>query len=110
MKNKPKVKIIKNGPYLVSGKLPLAKVIAVVGKSGVPEKWQPGKKYPIQESFLLCRCGRSENKPYCDQSHLKNKFNGTERASKDKYLKHAEKIAGPALDLTDASELCSSAR
>ena len=110
MKKNQKVKITKNGPYLVSGNIPLTKEIAEVGAGGCPEKWVKGKKYPPQESYALCRCGRSKNKPYCDSSHLSNGFDGTETASKDKYLNAAERISGPELDLTDQVELCSSAR
>ncbi len=44
MKNNKKVVISKNGPYLVSGNLPLVKEIAMVGKSGEPEEWVQVKK------------------------------------------------------------------
>jgi len=57
MKNNKKVSITKNGPYLVSGYIPLAKEISIAGKSGVPEKWKKGRKYPKQESYALCSCG-----------------------------------------------------
>lgn len=110
MPKAPRVKITKDGPYLVSGNLPLTKESADVGKSGEPEEWKMGIPYPNQETYLLCRCGRSNNKPYCDQSHLKAKFDGTETASRQKYLEQAEKISGPGLDLTDVPALCSSAR
>lgn len=110
MKNNKKVVITKNGPYLVSGNLPLAKEIAVVGKSGEPEKWEKGQKYPQKENYALCRCGQSKNKPYCDGTHAKIGFDGTETASGEKYLDQAEKYSGPELELTDAKNFCSSAR
>lgn len=105
-----KVVIVKNGPYLVSGNISIAKEIAVVGKSGEPEKWVKGKEFPKQESCALCRCGNSKNKPFCDGSHVKSKFDGTETASKEKYLDQAEKMNGPGVDLTDVNELCSLGR
>jgi len=110
MKNNKKVLITKNGPYLVSGNILLAKEIAITGKSGELEKWEKGRKYPEQESYALCRCGQSKNKPFCDGSHIKSNFIGTETASREEYIKRAEKISGPELDLTDVPELCSSAR
>jgi len=105
-----KVVISKDGPYLVSGDLPLFKEIAVVGKEGEPEFWKKGKEYEKKASCALCRCGKSKNKPYCDGTHTEFRFDGTETASHDKYLKQAEKLSGPKIDLTDAQELCSSAR
>jgi len=81
-KKNPSVTIIKNGPYLVSGNLPLTKEIARVGKSGEPETWKKGEKFPLKESYALCRCGQSSNKPFCDGSHVAAKFVGKETASK----------------------------
>lgn len=105
-----KVLIKKNGPYLVSGNLPLAKEIAMVGKEGEPEEWKEKKEYPKQDNYALCRCGKSKNKPYCDGTHAKIGFDGTETASKVEYLKQAGKLSGPEVDLTDAQDFCSSAR
>ena len=110
MKNIPKVKISKNGPYIVSGNLPLVKVIAIVGEQEDPEEWKKGKEYPRKEKYALCRCGKSQNKPFCDQTHVKINFDGKETASHKKYLKQAKKFSGPALDLTDVENLCAEAR
>jgi CDGSH-type Zn-finger protein len=110
MKNNKKVSIAKNGPYLISGNMPLAKDISVVGRSGQPEEWKKGKEYPEQESYALCRCGQSKNKPFCDSSHAKVNFDGTETASREPYAKQAEKISGPALELFDAQDFCAGAR
>ena len=87
---------------------PLAKEISIVGKSGEPEEWKREKEYPKQESYALCRCGKSKNKPFCDGSHAKAGFEGTETASRKEYLKQAQKITGSELDLTDVPELCAS--
>ncbi len=110
MKNNQKVTISKDGPYIVSGNIPLKKEIAIVGKSGEPEEWKKGESYPLQDSYALCRCGESKNKPYCDGTHATVKFDGTETASRKKYMEIAEKITGSELDLTDAREFCVSAR
>lgn len=108
-KNK-KVKITKNGPYLVSGGLPLAKEIEVVGESGEPETWDRGREEHVKDTYALCRCGQSKNMPYCDGTHANANFDGTETASHINYEDGAERIEGPELDLTDYTELCSVAR
>jgi CDGSH-type Zn-finger protein len=107
---KPKIKVCKNGPYLIEGGIPLTTQTIGTDTKGVPNEWLLGKKYPSEEKCVLCRCGQSENKPFCDGTHLKVNFNGTETASRDPYLDQAKEIDGPALKLTDAENLCASAR
>lgn len=86
MKNNPKIVISKNGPYLVSGNLPLDQQLIVPDKDGVPLKYKrslisqrleikQGKKYPKQATFELCRCGKSKNMPFCDGTHIDIGFN-----------------------------------
>ena len=110
MKKDQKITILKNGPYVVSGSVPLAKDISIVGPSGQPETWKKGASYPEQESYALCRCGHSKNKPFCDHSHVAANFNGTETASRETYLEQAGVLSGPELELTDAEIFCSLAR
>jgi CDGSH-type Zn-finger protein len=105
-----KVKITEDGPYLISGGIPLAKEIAVLGGDNEPEKWIKGPFYPLQENYSLCRCGQSANKPFCDWSHVSTGFIGTETAARKNYLELMEKTSGPGLDLYDASCYCSITR
>ena len=105
-----KVIIEKNGPYAVSGGLPLSKEIIGTDKDGNSVKWIKGEKYPDKNAYLLCRCGRSGKKPYCDNTHLDIGFDGTETATRKKYFEQAEKISGPGIDLADAEELCAGVR
>lgn len=110
MKTNQKVIITKKGPYLVSGNVPLSKTTSIVGSEGEPEEWQQGKQYPKQEQYALCSCGKSQNKPYCDGTHIKTGFNGKETANKKRHEDQAEIIYGPKLDLSDAKKFCSNAR
>lgn len=109
-KKTPKIKIVKDGPYMVSGNVPITKQTIIVDEEGISVRWQEGEKYPEKKECGLCRCGQSKAKPYCDGTHSKVDFDGTETASRKKYLEQAEKIDGPDLDLTDAPDLCASAR
>lgn len=110
MTKETKVMITKDGPYMVSGSLPINKQIIGIGKEGEPEKWTNGKKYPANEPCALCRCGQSKNKPFCDGTHAKVGFDGTETASKKPFDKQAEVMNGPTLRLKDASAFCARAR
>ncbi len=104
------IAIMKDGPYLVSGNLPLSEQWIVTNKEGESLDYRQGKTYPAQPQYALCRCGQSANKPYCDGSHKKVLFDGTETASRQPYLEQAETIEGPTMSLTDAENLCAFAR
>lgn len=58
-RTKPKVSIIKNGPYAVEG--------ITLEEMSVPTNFSTTK-------YTLCRCGFSKNKPYCDYSHAENSW------------------------------------
>jgi CDGSH-type Zn-finger protein len=105
-----KIVIAKNGPYIVSGSLPLGKEVIVADEQGTSLEYEKGEQYPAQETYALCRCGHSKSKPFCDGTHARVDFNGAETASRKKYLAQAEKIEGPSLILTDAQDLCAAAR
>ncbi|MCX6774251.1 MAG: CDGSH iron-sulfur domain-containing protein, partial [Candidatus Micrarchaeota archaeon] len=110
-KPKCKVTISKNGPYIISGNLPLQMdLVARNRKDDQPEEWKKGKTFPKQEAYSLCRCGNSNSKPYCDGHHISTKFDGTETAATEKYKDCAKKITGPGLILRDNEELCSLGR
>lgn len=84
--SKKKIKIIKDGPYEVSGKIPLQKEIIIGDGKGISEKWEKGEKFPEQEVYNLCRCGKSKNKPYCDGTHMTAGVDCTETAEFDNFF------------------------
>ncbi|WP_407308068.1 CDGSH iron-sulfur domain-containing protein [Desulfosporosinus sp. SB140] len=104
---KCKIKIVRNGPYLVTGNVPLSeKIIEPKGKS---YEYEMGHSFHEAKEYALCRCGKSENSPFCDGSHEVSKFDGTESASREKYTDRASKQEGPNLDLLD-DDRCAFAR
>jgi CDGSH-type Zn-finger protein len=105
-----KIEIRKDGPYLVSGGVPLSEQHIVTNAEGESLDYREGKRFPAQPEYALCRCGHSSDKPFCDGTHKKVKFDGTETASREPYLKQAETIEGPTVSLTDAESLCAFAR
>ena len=106
----PKIEVTKDGPYLVSGNLPLSEQWIVTNDEGDSLDYREGKKFPAQAQYALCRCGQSASKPFCDGTHTKVRFDGAETASHQPYIEQAETIEGPAMTLTDQENLCAFAR
>jgi CDGSH-type Zn-finger protein len=106
----PKVVVQKDGPYEVRGDVPMARQTIMTDAKGESLEWSEGEHLPVPDGARLCRCGQSGNKPFCDGTHLKVRFDGTETASRAPYLERAEEIDGPAVVLTDAEPLCAFAR
>jgi CDGSH-type Zn-finger protein len=109
-KNEPAVTVSKDGPYLVRGTLPLIKQTIVADREGNSHDWREGAAYPAPPNCALCRCGHSRNKPFCDGSHQKVGFDGSESASRKPYSEQAQLMQGPAMALSDAQGLCAFAR
>lgn len=106
-KTKERIKILKNGPYMVSGHVKLSeKIITPKGKGYV---YKEGRELPQAETYALCRCGKSKNPPFCDGSHIKSDFHGDETASKASFEERAGLLRGPELDLLD-DQRCAFAR
>ena len=63
------IKVRRNGPYKVTGPV---RIVDAEGNEIVP---------PAGESIVLCRCGHSRTKPFCDKSHREACFVADDPAS-----------------------------
>lgn len=104
--NSMKITISRNGPYLVVGSIPLLVSEICTDENGDYRNWREVKRYPLREQYALCRCGNSKNKPFCDGTHIKTNFDGTEKGDYEPYNVKANVISGPILTLTDNKPLC----
>ncbi|WP_243472873.1 (4Fe-4S)-binding protein [Winogradskyella sp. MH6] len=57
-----KIEVLENGPLLIYGTLKVTH--------------KDGKKETKNKTTAFCRCGASQNKPYCDGAHIKQDFEG----------------------------------
>jgi len=105
-----RVTITRNGPYLVTGGVPIVRLEIVSNDEGESVAWREIERVPAPSSYLLCRCGHSKMKPFCDGTHAKIGFDGTETADRAAYLDLAADIDGPGVLLHDARHLCAEAR
>lgn len=110
MSTQKKITVAKNGPYLVSGSVPLAFQTIGVNSDGESSEWVEGDAIPASAEYALCRCGASKKKPFCDGTHAKIGFDGTETASRKPVMQQATVIDGPTMQLADAEDLCAFGR
>lgn len=59
----PTITPTENGPYRIEG------------VDGVT-RYLDGQRMPVDGTAMLCRCGGSSNKPFCDGTHASNGFTG----------------------------------
>jgi CDGSH-type Zn-finger protein len=75
-----KIEVRPNGPYKVSGSIPLVHKTQVVSEYGEPLTWQKDETLPTDAEYILCRCGQSKKLPFCDLTHREMPYDGTETA------------------------------
>jgi CDGSH-type Zn-finger protein len=106
--DQPGIEVLENGPYRVTG-VRLVRLRRVLSDEGGPIDWEKVAELEPGETFDLCRCGESSNKPFCDGSETKIGFDGTETADRrptaDRWREFGD---GPAV-LTDDTKLCARA-
>ena len=75
------IRIAENGPYRVSGGVPLTQRYPAMSVHGEPLEWDPVgediEQPPARQKYSLCRCGHSANKPFCDDTHDEIGFDGS---------------------------------
>ena len=109
MTTKAKIKIVKDGPYMVSGKPKITERFIAPNEEGASWTYQEGKDFATNDSVALCRCGKSKNKPFCDGAHTKG-FVGTCTASTEPIVNAAKVYKGPNYTLLDNEAYCAFAR
>jgi CDGSH-type Zn-finger protein len=109
-----RITVTENGPYQVTGGVPLSRQQIVANDQGESVSWREGRRYPEageQEEYHLCRCGHSANRPFCDGTHQRIGFEGSESPdARTPYAELAGEEDGPEVSLTDAQRLCAFAR
>ncbi len=97
-----------NGPYEVTGSVPLVRVHSVSTEQGEPVEWSIDESIDVPETYSLCRCGGCANKPFADDGGCGN-FDGTEAAPTDAYADRAKTLGGTTVTVLDDRKICSHA-
>ncbi|MDP9242990.1 MAG: CDGSH iron-sulfur domain-containing protein [Actinomycetota bacterium] len=105
-----RIEVEPNGPYQVRGGLPLFREEIVRSPEGDSVDWRRTEELPARQEYRLCRCGRSQNKPFCDDSHLlEPPFDGEERADRGLTDERRRFFRGHEIVMGDDVSLCASA-
>jgi CDGSH-type Zn-finger protein len=106
-----RIVVTKDGPYRVEGGVPLLRTAIVQTERGEPVAWDEGPAFETPgEVYELCRCGRSSTKPFCDSTHERIPFDGTETADRGPIAQRREAWEGEANHiLYDDLSLCTHA-
>ena len=104
-----KIQIIKDGPFIVSGNVPLTLEQMVPDENGASISYKKVKTYETVESYALCRCGHTHHSPFCDGMHEEVGFTA-EPGEHKIYAEEAVVIKGRTTELLDQDELCVGAR
>ena len=104
-----RIDISRDGPYEVQGSIPIAPVTIVETVHAEPVDIERGEPLATGRRYALCRCGQSQTKPFCDGSHERLGFDGTETADRTPRADRARRIRGRDIVFTDDRPLCTHA-
>ena len=110
-KDERRIVVTKDGPYRVEGGVPLLRTAIVETERGEPVAWDEGPAFETPDDvYELCRCGKSSTKPFCDSTHERIPFDGTETADRGPIANRREAWEGEAGHvLYDDLSLCTHA-
>ena len=94
-----------NGPLVVNGAIPLYRRRAVESEHGEPLAWETTQQVDAGERYLLCRCGQSERKPFCDGAHAKTGFVADDVAD-GTYESRSKVLGGSGITVSDDRSIC----
>ena len=100
------VRVRADGPYVVSGSVPLRVRRPVMSEHGEPLTWRSEEMSEPGPVYALCRCGESSRKPYCDGTHNEAGFDGSEAAPTDTFRQRCSDLGGVGIEVWDDRAIC----
>lgn len=104
----PRIEVSSNGPYLVHGDVAVRRIERVHSERGEPITNRVTGACPSEPGGVLrlCRCGQSNSKPWCDNSHVGLDWESDESAPTDTYDDRARSYEAPGLEVRDDRAIC----
>jgi CDGSH-type Zn-finger protein len=103
------IEIRQDGPYVVRGGVPLVRTSQVETEYGEPVDWASDEPIEAPGTYELCRCGASSRRPFCDATHERSGFDGSEVADRGTFADRAYPYRGEGVTLHDDRTLCTQA-
>lgn len=101
------VRSMPNGPFVVEADVSLARKDIVKSEHSESLTWEGGEAVATDGVYALCRCGGSESKPFCDGTHGRNGFDGTDsEASATSYAERSTDLGGTKITVSDDRSIC----
>jgi len=102
----PRIIVERDGPYIVRGPVPLVRKAPVMSEFGEPLTWVKGEVLRSGGNYALCRCGKSNKKPFCDDTHEDIGFDGTESSNHGPIADRQKTYQGTKISIKDDRSLC----
>lgn len=110
MDEQTRIQVTEAGPYILHCDVPVIEMAPVHTFNGEPIAWHTVRDLqPTQTPVKLCRCGQSSTKPFCDESHLRIGFVGTETADRRPFSETATVERSSEASFADNGAFCVSA-
>ena len=104
------IEVRENGPYVVHGGVLVVNKKRVSGDKGVSLAWKKIKTHKTDAIYELCRCGQSATKPFCDGTHDRIDFDGTETATTQLFKEREEILQGDGIRVKVDNSYCMHAK
>ena len=101
-----KIIVVKNGPYMVEGNIPLVRKSQIMSEHGEPLTWRKTATINTGSAYALCRCGKSSEKPFCDGTHSYDPFDGSEMADPGPIANRQTAFPGTRIEVQNDTSLC----